>query len=93
MADEFGITEVDQARTMITDHHKLRAARDPMTEVFRIADRIDVSHGLLTGSLQRPFVKGVVSELPYLGFHAFLARGLLGYAATHPLRPFPMLRW
>jgi hypothetical protein len=93
LADEFGITEVGQARTMITDHHKLRVARDPMTEAFRIADRIDVSHGLLIGSLRRPFVKGVVRELPYLGFHAFLARGLLGYAATHPLRPFPMLRW
>jgi hypothetical protein len=78
---------------MITDHHKLRALGDPMTEAFRIADRIDVSRGLLIGSLRRPFVKGVVRELPYLGFHAFLARGLLGYAATHPLRPFPMLRW
>jgi len=93
LADEFGITEVDRARTMIAEHHKLRAVGDPMTETFRIADRIDVSRGLLTGSLRRSFVKGVVSELPYLGFHAFLARGLLGYAATHPLRPLPMLRW
>ena len=93
LADEFGITEVGQARTMIAEHHKLRAARDPMIETFRIADRIDVSRGLLIGSLPRSLVKGVVGELPYLGFHAFLARGLFGYAATHPLRPFPMLRW
>jgi hypothetical protein len=89
LADEFGVTEVGQARTMIAEHHKLRAVGDPMTEAFRIADRIDVSRG----SLQRSFVKGVVRELPYQGFHAFLARGLLGYAATHPHRPFPMLRW
>ena len=32
-------------------------------------------------------------ELPYRGFHAFLAKGLAGYAARHPLRPLPMLRW
>ncbi|SRX96046.1 hypothetical protein [Chlorobium tepidum TLS] [Mycobacterium shimoidei] len=93
LAGEFGITEVGRARTMIAEHHKLRALDDPMSEAFRVADRIDVSRGLLTGSLQRSFVKGVVRELPYLGFHAFLVRGLLGYAATHPRRPFPMLRW
>jgi hypothetical protein len=93
LADELGITEVGHARTMITEHHKLRAVGDPMNETFRIADRIDVSRGVLTGSLQRPFIKGVVRELPYLGFHGFLARGLLGYAVRHPQRPFPMLRW
>jgi hypothetical protein len=93
LANEFGVTEVGQARTMIAKHHKLRAVGDPMTEAFRIADRIDVSRGVLIGSLQRSFVKGVVRELPYLGFHAFLVRGLLGYAAAHPRRPFPMLRW
>jgi hypothetical protein len=92
LAGEFGITEVGRMRTMITEHHKLRAVADPMTEAFRIADRIDVSRGLLIGSLQRSFVKGVVREMPYLGFHAFLVRGLLGYAVTHPHRPFPMLR-
>jgi hypothetical protein len=93
LAGEFGITEVGQARTMIAKHHKLRAVGDPMIDTFRIADRIDVSRGLLIGSLQRSFVNGVVRELPYLGFHALLVRGLLGYAVTHPHRPFPMLRW
>ncbi len=92
-AGEFGIGEVGDARTMITEHHKLRAVADPMSESFRVADRIDVSRGLLSGPLPRSFVKAVVAELPYLGFHAFLARGLLGHAATHPRRPFPMLRW
>jgi hypothetical protein len=93
LADEFGISEVADARTMITEHHALRPVGDPMNETFRIADRIDVSRGLLAGPLQRSFVKAVVRDLPYQGFHAFLARGLLGYAVTHPLRPLPMLRW
>jgi hypothetical protein len=30
---------------------------------------------------------------PHNGFHAFLAKGLIGYAARHPLRPLPMMRW
>ncbi|WP_077099033.1 hypothetical protein [Mycobacterium terramassiliense] len=93
LAGEFGVGEVGDARAMIIDHHTLRPVADPMVETFRIADRIDVSRGLLRGPLRRSFVTAVVAELPYLGFHAFLARGLLGYAATHPRRPFPMLRW
>lgn len=93
LADEFGISEVARARSTVTEHHTLRGVADPISESFRIADRIDVSRGLLVGSLRRSLVKEVVRELPYLGFHAFLARGLSGYAVTHPRRPFPMLRW
>jgi hypothetical protein len=93
LAGEFGVTEVGYARTLIAEHHKLRAVGDPMSETFRIADRIDVSRGLLTAPLPRSFVKRVVQELPYLGFHAFLVRGLAGHAGTHPRRPLPMLRW
>ena len=33
------------------------------------------------------------TDLPYSGFHAFLAKGLTGYAVRHPLRPLPMMRW
>ncbi len=92
-ANEFGVKEVDRVRTLITEHHRLRPARDPITETFRIADRIDVSHGFIAGGVGRARVRAVVDELPYNGFHAFLAKGLFGYAARHPSRPLPMLRW
>jgi hypothetical protein len=35
----------------------------------------------------------IVDELPYLGFHAFLARDLTQHPVRHPTRPLPMLRW
>ena len=92
-ADEFAITEIDQVERMITNHHKLRPAHDHITETFRIADRIDVSRALLRGPIRRSQLKAVVDELPYLGFHTFLARGLVRHAARHPTRPLPMLRW
>jgi hypothetical protein len=92
-ASEFGITDIEHARTMITDHHKLRPAHDDVTETFRIADRIDVSRGLLRRRVARSDIKAAVAELPYLGFHAFLARGLTQYALRHPRRPLPMLHW
>jgi hypothetical protein len=92
-AEEFGITDVHRSRMLITEHHRLRPVQDHLTETFRVADLVDVSHGLLAGNVGRSGVQAVVAQLPYCGFHAFLAKGLIRYAAGHPLRPFPMLRW
>jgi len=92
-ADEFDIKGVERSRILITQHHRLRPSHDQMTETFRKADLVDVTHGLLSGEVGRPRVRAVVAQLPYLGFHAFLAKGLTRYAAQHPLRPLPMLRW
>jgi hypothetical protein len=92
-ADEFRITETDRLRLLITEHHRLRPSDDRMTETFRQADLIDVSRGFLRSQLSRSTVQAVVAQLPYRGFHAFLAKGLIHYAGRHPLRPLPMLRW
>jgi hypothetical protein len=92
-ADEFGITEIARLQRLITEHHRVRPVDDRMTETFRKADLIDVSRGILRGGIRRADVHAVVAQLPYKGFHAFLANGLTRYAARHPLRPFPMLRW
>jgi hypothetical protein len=92
-ADEFGITDVDQLRALITEHHRLRPTDDRVTETFRRADLVDVSHGLLHNRIARSAVRAAVAPLPYCGFHALLVKGLAGYAARHPLRPLPMMRW
>lgn len=92
-ASEFAITDIHHVRAMITQHHKLLPARGHMIETFRIADRIDVSRGMLSGPpINGSQLKAVVAELPYLGFHGFLVRGLIRHALRHPTRPFPMLR-
>ncbi|WP_292975035.1 hypothetical protein [Mycobacterium sp.] len=92
-AEEFGVTDIGQLRALVTEHHRLRPLRDAtVTETFRQADLIDVSHGVLRQGVARPAVKAAVKALPYNGFHAFLARGLSGHAVRHPLRPLPMMR-
>jgi hypothetical protein len=92
-AAEFGVTDIEHVQMMILRHHKVRPADDRMTETMRIADMVDISRGILSGPIRRAQRKTVVAELPYLGFHAFLARGLSRHAVRHPTRPFPMLRW
>ena len=92
-AGEFGIADLDQLHALITEHHRLRHVDDRVIETFRQADLIDVSHGVLSQGIGRSVIRAAVDELPYNGFHAFLAKGLTGYAVRHPLRPLPMMRW
>jgi hypothetical protein len=92
-ADEFGIADVDQLRALVTEHHRLRPLDDRVTETFRQADLIDVSHGVLRHGIGRAAIRAAVNTLPYNGFHLFLAKGLTGYAVRHPLRPLPMMRF
>ncbi|MGW5106650.1 hypothetical protein [Nocardia sp. NPDC004123] len=92
-AAEFGIDDVERTRRMVLDHHRLRGTNDRLSETFRVADRIDASRGLVYHPLTRADVKSVVAQLPYLGFHMFLAHRAATYALAHPIRPLPMVRW
>ena len=64
-----------------------------MTETFRKADLVDVSRACYVAELGARLSGPPSRELPYRGFHVFLAKGLTRYAARHPLRPLPMMRW
>ena len=93
LAAEFGIAETARVRAMVAEHHKIRPVDDEWVETFRVADRIDVSHGVWRDGVSRTAVKAIAAAHPYVGFHAFLARTAAGWAVRHPLRPMPMLRW
>jgi hypothetical protein len=88
-----GGDDAERLRALVTEHHRLRPVEDRVTETFRQADLIDVSHGVLRQGIGRSAVRAAVDALPYKGFHAFLAKGLTGYAVRHPWRPLPMMRW
>lgn len=81
---------------MIDSHHKLRKYRDdryPLVEVFRRADLIDVSLGLVRCGLPRAHVACVKQQFPNAGFHKGLVQRLAGWVPRHPLRPLPFLKW
>ncbi|MFI5715487.1 hypothetical protein [Nocardia sp. NPDC051750] len=91
--DCLDIDDAPTVATLVRDHHRIRPVRDELAETFRRADRIDVSYGRIRGRLSATTVSRVVSELPYAGFHRFLATRIGSYALRHPRRPLPMLRW
>lgn len=93
LANDFGVTDVDGARAMVLDHHKLRAADNRLNETFRRADLIDASRGVIRYGIARARVREIVGTFPYLGFHRWLAAGLARHAVKHPTAPAPMVRW
>ena len=81
---------------MIAIHHKLRPYRDdryPLVDVFRRADLVDVSLGLLKCGVPGAYIGRVRQQFPNEGFHKRLAQFLVGWVPRHPTRPLPFLRW
>ena len=82
--------------SMIREHHKITPCdnqQDPLIEIFRQADWIDVTMGVVNFSLPRQKIKRIHQAFPYLGFHQMLARLTARNLVSHPLKPLPMFKF
>jgi len=85
-----------EIEAMIAFHHQLTAHRDaahPLIELFRRADLVDVSLGVVRFGLPTSYVRRVRAQFPNAGFHRRLARLAATGFLTHPLRPLPFFKW
>src|SRR5262245_41680057 len=86
------IAEIER---MIADPHMITpssASPDSLVEPFRRADWIDVTCGLRTFGVPRPFIHSVIARWPSTGFHWRLVTLTLDRLRTHPLSPLPMVK-
>lgn len=87
---------IPEVELMIDMHHKLRKFDDaqyPLVEVFRKADLIDVSLGLMKFGVPAATVREIRRSFPNTGFHKRLA-GIAGeWFSKHPLSPPPFFKW
>jgi hypothetical protein len=76
----------------IEHHHELRsqARRGPEVELLRLADRIEVSQGLLLAGVPRAWFRALRREIPARGFVGEVLRGL-GRAAVQRPRSLPQI--
>jgi hypothetical protein len=84
-----------ECSTMINWHHKTSPYAGPheqTVEVFRKADWIDVSLGLITYGADKKAIRRNRQQLPNCGFHLFLAKKIFSNLWRHPLNPLPMFR-
>jgi hypothetical protein len=87
---------IEEVGLMIDMHHKLRRfddARYPLAEVFRKADLVDVSLGLVKFGIPKSQVESVKAQFPNAGFHKRLMQLAGGWFAKHPVSPPPFLKW
>jgi HD domain len=64
-----------------------------LVESFRRADWIDVTRGLRSFGLPRPFLAAVAATWPSAGFHRRLVELTIDRFWKHPLNPLPMVKW
>ena len=87
---------IPEIERMIIDHHKITpapATPDGLVESFRRADWVDVTLGMRSFGVPRPFIKSVYEMWPSAGFHWRLVQLTLERFRAHPLTPLPMVRW
>lgn len=85
----------EEITLMISEHHKVSRVTDrryPLVEVFRQADLIDFSLGMVRFGLPRADLGALRKKFPNHGFHAGLAKKAAAWFVRHPLNPAPMLK-
>ena len=85
----------DELTLMIDLHHQVRPYHDPkypLVELFRKADLIDVSLGVVKFGLPSSTIKQVKATFPNAGFHRYLTGAARGWFLKHPLRLPPFMK-
>ena len=86
---------IPEISAMIYWHHKLKPYQgdhETTVEVFRKADWIDVSLGLLSFGGDKKTMASYRSQFPNCGFHFFLLKQSFKDFLKHPLNPLPVFK-
>lgn len=67
---------IERCADAIDRHHDVRSqlARSSEAEALRLADRVELSGGLLTAGIERPWLRALRREIPVRGLWGELAR-------------------
>jgi len=85
----------DEIALMITEHHRMSpytGVHAPLVELFRRADLVDFSLGMVRAGLSRHWLAELRRVFPNAGFHTMLARRAFKWFLRHPLNPAPMMK-
>jgi hypothetical protein len=87
------LLESTEIEVMINNHHKLSKVKiSELAEIFRQADLIDLSLGLVSKGRSRNNIKRTRAMLPNRGFHIFLLKLFLKNLLSNPTNPFPIFK-
>ena len=79
---------------LIDEHHKIRPYKaDLSIELFRQADLVDFSLGLVRHGVDRSLIRQLKQTFPNAGFHKLLVQLGAKNFLKNPLQPAPMMKW
>ncbi len=82
-----------QTLLMISEHHKLLPYKaDVVVELFRQADLVDFSLGMVRHGVEKDYIQQLKHTFPNAGFHRRLAELGLKNWLKHPFKPAPMMK-
>ena len=94
--EQQGLTEWQQEIAIIIDmHHYIKPYRgkhQQLAELFRRADLVDFSLGLVKFGISSAFISQLKRAIPNAGFHRTLLRFSALQLTRNPLNPLPMMR-
>lgn len=92
-----GLADWTQEINLIIDeHHKIthtKFPQFPLVELFRRADLVDFSLGLVKHGVPKSFINELKAAFPNAGFHKNLMRLTWLQIKKQPLNPAPMMKW
>jgi hypothetical protein len=79
---------------MINNHHKLTTVESStLAEIFREADLIDLSLGLIPKGRKKKDIRLIRELFPNKGFHLILAKLFIKNLISNPTHPFPIFKF
>ncbi len=87
---------VEVVTSMINEHHKITSFSSDkrnLAEMFRQADWVDVSMGILRFQIPWSNICEIRKVFPYKGFHKKLIQLTLAHSLKSPLNILPMFKW
>lgn len=85
----------EEIQIIIDMHHLIFTYKGPyeqLAEIFRKADLVDFSLGLIKNGVEADFIKEVKKALPNAKFHKMLMRFTMVQLGRNPFNPIPMMR-
>lgn len=87
---------IPEVSLMIDLHHRFRKYNNeeyPLVEIFRKADLVDFSLGMIKHGIPKSEIKQLQQHFPNAGFHKRLLQLATRQFFRNPFNPLPMMKW
>ena len=92
--NKLNLSQLTEIEACIRLHHQITKIKNSvLAEIFRTADLVDLSSGLLKCGREKKYIKMLRNTFPNKKFHKFLSKLFFKNLVKNPFKPLPMYKW